>query len=308
MNTPFKGVFAASLTPLKSTFEPDLFELINHAQWLLESGANGVALLGSTGEANSLTIEQRLGIIKKSSRELPPNQLMIGTGSSALGDAINLTRVCIEEGVSSVLVLPPFYYKSQSDEGVFRYFSELIYRVNEPSLRIIFYNFPKLSGYNFSIKILKEFKKQFGEIAAGIKDSSGDWDNTLNIIRNVPNFMVFSGTETYLLNTLVSGGSGCISASANLTSSECQKIFSAWLDNQNEKAERLQNKLSELRKILENYPFVSGLKSILAHQKNSETWKNMLPPFIPLNEEQINLLEKKIDEFGFDLNEHLRKN
>ena len=113
---------------------------------------------------------------------------MIGTGSCALQDSVKLTKASIDVGIYSVLVLPPFYYKPQSDESVFRYFSELISIVDEPKLRIIFYNFPKLTGYNFSIKILNDLKKQFGAIAAGIKDSSGEWTNTLSLIQNVRNF------------------------------------------------------------------------------------------------------------------------
>ena len=220
MNRPLNGVYTASLTPLTASYEPNLPALVRHAQWLLESGSDGVALLGSTGEANSLTIEQRLAIIELSAKELPPDRLMMGTGSCALQDAVHLTKASIDAGVYTVLVLPPFYYKPQSDKSVLRFFSELISFVDEPRLRIIFYNFPKLSGYNFSVKILQELKQRFGDIATGIKDSSGDWGNMLNVAQNVPDFMVYAGTETFLLEILREGGVGCISATANLTAPE----------------------------------------------------------------------------------------
>jgi len=208
MNRPLNGVYTASLTPLTASFEPNIPALVRHAQWLLESGSDGVALLGSTGEANSLTLEQRLSIIEQTARELPPDRLMLGTGSCALQDSVRLTKASVDAGVFSVLVIPPFYYKPQSDESVLRFYSELISSVDEPRLRIIFYNFPKLSGYNFSVKILQELKQRFGDIAAGIKDSSGEWKNMLGIVQNIPDFMVYTGTEALLLDILKKRWSG----------------------------------------------------------------------------------------------------
>ncbi len=162
MATMFSGIYTASLTPLTSLYEPNLPALVSHIKQLFESGSDGVAILGSTGEANSLTIEQRLDIIAHCGRTLAPERLMMGTGSCALQDAIRMTKASIEAGVFTVLVIPPFYYKPQSDESVLRYFTELISSVNDSRLRIVFYNFPKLSGYNFSLEILQELKERFG--------------------------------------------------------------------------------------------------------------------------------------------------
>ena len=301
MNSPLNGVYTASLTPLTASYEPNLPALVRHAQWLLESGSDGVALLGSTGEANSLTIEQRLAIIELSAKELPPDRLMMGTGSCALQDAVHLTKASIDAGVYAVLLLPPFYYKPQSDKSVLRFFSELISSVDDTRLRIIFYNFPKLSGYNFSVKILQELKQRFGDIATGIKDSSGDWGNMLNVAQNVPDFMVYAGTETFLLEILREGGVGCISATANLTAPECQRVYQAWKNNKQKVAEQAQMELSELRKTLENFPFVSELKSLFASQTNAEEWGNMLPPFTPILDKQVGELTEQIKGLGLDL-------
>ena len=177
MPTPQTGVYTASLTPLTASYEPNFTALISHAKWLLETGSDGVAILGSTGEANSLTIEQRLDIIAYCGSKLAPERLMMGTGSCSLQDAIRLTQASVDAGVYAVLVIPPFYYRPQSDASVLRYYTELIAAVNDPRLRIVFYNFPQLSGYNFSLEILQQLKQRFGKIAAGIKDSSGDWGN-----------------------------------------------------------------------------------------------------------------------------------
>ena len=301
MNHPLNGVYTASLTPLTASFEPDIPALVHHAQWLLESGSDGVVLLGSTGEANSLTLEQRLSIIEQTARELPPDRLMLGTGSCALQDAVHLTKASVDAGVFSVLVIPPFYYKPQSDESVLRFYSELILSVDEPRLRIIFYNFPKLSGYNFSVKILQELKHRFGDIAAGIKDSSGEWKNMLGIVQNIPDFMVYTGTETLLLDILKKGGAGCITATANLIAPECQRVYQAWKNNKQKVAEQAQMNLTDLRKTLENYPFVSELKSLFAAHTNAEEWENMLPPFAPILDKQVEELTEQIKGLGLDL-------
>ena len=307
MTTLFSGIYTASLTPLTSSYETNLPALVSHVEQLFESGSDGVAILGSTGEANSLTIEQRLDIISYCGRTLAPERLMMGTGSCALQDAIRLTQASIEAGVFSVLVIPPFYYKPQSDESVIRYYSELISSVDDSRLRIIFYNFPKLSGYNFSTEILQEFKERFGDIAAGIKDSSGNWENMLSITNNVPNFMVYSGTETLLLNILREGGAGCITASANLLAPECQLVYQAWRNDQQNTAEQVQKELTVLRKALESYQFVSELKGLMALHTGSEHWQEMLPPFIPLLPSQVRELSEKINDLGLNLRQRIQK-
>ena len=299
------GVYTASLTPLFDSFEPNIPALIRHAQWLLEEGSDGVALLGSTGESNSMTVEQRLSIIEQSALELPPDRLMMGTGSCALQDAVRLTQASVNAGVFSVLVLPPFYYKPQSEESVLSFFSLLVEAVDNPNLRIIFYNFPQLSGYNFSIKILQELKLRFGDIAAGIKDSSGDWNNMLGVIQNVPDLMVYTGSETLLLDILRKGGAGSITATANLIAPECQHVFQAWKNGRSEAADQAQKHLTALRIAFESYSFVSELKSLLAAQTNSGEWNHMLPPFAQLSDEQVEKLTEQIKVLGLDLSQRL---
>ncbi|MBC8258881.1 MAG: dihydrodipicolinate synthase family protein [SAR324 cluster bacterium] len=301
MTTPHTGVYTASLTPLTASYEPNLPALVHHVEQLFESGSDGVAILGSTGEANSLTIEQRLDIIAYCGSKLAPERLMMGTGACALQDAICLTKASVNAGVYAVLVIPPFYYKPQSDAGVLRYYTELIAAVDDPQLRIVFYNFPQLSGYNFSLEILQELKQRFGDIAAGIKDSSGDWNNMLNIAQHVPDFMVYTGTETLLLELLQEGGAGCITATANLLAPECQQVFQAWKNQQQQDAEQRQTKLTALRKAFDNYPYVSELKSILAADSNSGHWTQMLPPFSPLTNEQLEGLTTEFNKYGLDL-------
>ena len=305
MNSPKTGIYAASLTPFNASYEPEIPVLINHVQWLLGNGADGVALLGSTGEANSMTLKQRQTIIEHSARNLPVDQLLIGTGSCALHDAIKLTKISIDAGIYAVLVLPPFYYKPQSDESIIRFYSELIGAVNDSKLRIIFYNFSKFTGYNFDHNVIGKLKQSFGEIAAGIKDSSGNWGNILGVAQNVSDFKVYSGTETYLLENLLNGGTGCITATANIFATECQQVFQAWKNEQHEDAKQKQKRLTSLRKALEKFPLVSGLKSIFADQKDSNEWENMMPPFDGLVKDQLHELKEKIKDLGLDLSKRL---
>ena len=305
MESPQAGVYTASLTPLFDSFEPNIPALIRHAQWLLDEGSDGVALLGSTGESNSMTVEQRQSIIEQSALELPPDRLMMGTGSCALQDAVRLTQASVNAGVLSVLVLPPFYYKPQSEESVLSFFSLLVEAVDNPNLRIIFYNFPQLSGYNFSIKILQELKLRFGDIAAGIKDSSGDWNNMLDMVQNVPDLMVYTGTETLLLDILRKGGAGSITATANLIAPECQHVFQAWKNGRSEAADQAQKHLTALRIAFESYSYVSEMKSLLAAQTNSEEWNHMLPPFAQLPDEQVEELTEQIKVLGLDLSQRI---
>jgi len=218
---------------------------------------------------------------------------------------VRLTQASVNAGVFSVLVLPPFYYKPQSEESVLSFFSLLVEAVDNPNLRIIFYNFPQLSGYNFSIKILQELKLRFGDIAAGIKDSSGDWNNMLGVVQNVPDLMVYTGTETLLLDILREGGAGSITATANLIAPECQHVFQAWKNGRSEAADQAQKHLTALRIAFESYSFVSEMKSLLAAQTNSEEWNHMLPPFAQLPDEQVEELTEQIKVLGLDLSQRL---
>ena len=302
MNFPtLPGVFTASLTPLDSNLEPDLEALIDHAMSLMEEGSDGVALLGSTGEANSLTLEQRLKIIENVPGSLSPEHLMLGTGSCSLQDAVVLTKASIRSGVWSVLVLPPFYYRPQSDDGAFRYFSEIIESVGDEKLRVVFYNFPQLSGYSFSIEILLKLRERFGPTAAGIKDSSGDWENMKRVANEIPDFSVYAGTERFLLDVLREGGAGCITATGNLTSPGCREVYRAWRAGDQEEADGAQERLTRQRLVLQNHPFVSGLKSLTRLKTGSSVWCNMLPPFVPLSDDSAALFAREALETGLDV-------
>ena len=286
MTTLFSGIYTASLTPLTSSYEPNLPALVSHVEQLFESGSDGVAILGSTGEANSLTIEQRLDIISYCGRTLAPERLMMGTGSCALQDAIRLTQASIEAGVCSVLVIPPFYYKPQSEESIIRFYSELIASVNDSRLRIIFYNFPKFTGYNFDHNVIRKMKQRFGKIAAGIKDSSGNWSHTERLIRERGTLNVFVGHEGQLERGMRIGASGAIAGSANIL----PEVIKAIVHDDN-KEPNLPLLIDELLK----YPIIPAVKALIASRLDAPAWLRVRPPLTQLASTQIKSLGERLD-------------
>jgi len=283
-NTLPKGVFAAALTPLDGSLAPDHDAFLRHTRALLEDGCDGLAVLGSTGEANSLTLDQRLSLIETAAAGLPRNRLLIGTGACAVDDAITLTRASLAAGIFSVLVLPPFFYKPVSDDGIFAYFERLIGSTADDRLRVFLYNFPKLTGFAFGAPLIKRLHRRFGPMIAGMKDSSGDWESMRSLCNVAPEFALYAGTERYLLDILDQGGAGCITATANLTSGLCQSVYQAWHSGDRAAAERYQAQLSETRLAMQQLPLVPLQKAILRRLSGDDIWTRMLPPFTPLTD------------------------
>ncbi|HET6468207.1 MAG TPA: dihydrodipicolinate synthase family protein, partial [Geminicoccaceae bacterium] len=284
--------------PMTDELEPDTAALVEHVEWLLDEGCDGVAVLGTTGEANSLSVEQRLRVIEAAGARLPTERLMIGTGSTAIGEALRLSRAALDAGIFNLLVLPPFYYKPVSDEGLYRFFAGLIDGLGEPRVRVYLYNFPQLTGINFSLELINRLRVDFPEQVVGIKDSSGNWDNMRAVAESFPGFGTFAGTERYLLDMLRAGGAGCISATANSTSMLCQHVYAAWRDGSPNADER-QEKLTGWRMALQSVPGIPALKALAAGRTGREGWRNMLPPMVPLSADQELELMGKLTDLGF---------
>ena len=287
-STPLpKGVFAAALTPLDRTLAPDHEAFIRHGKALLAGGCDGLAVLGSTGEANSLPLVQRRAVLESAASGLPKDRLLMGTGACALADAVEMTRASVAAGVFNVLVLPPFYYKPVSEDGVFSFFSQLIDSVADDRLRVFLYNFPQLTGFAFSIPLIERLYDRHGAVIAGAKDSSGDWQSMQSLCGCVPGFAAYAGSEKFLLDILDEDGAGCITATANLTAAACQAVFRAWQDGDRAAAERHQARLTEIRMAMQQHPLVPLQKGLMRKQTGDGTWDRMLPPFVPLDDQQI---------------------
>lgn len=279
-SAPLRGVYAAVLTPLTEALEPNLKAFVTHSRWLLANGCDGLAPLGTTGEANSLSVAQRLALIEASATGgLPMGKCIVGAGSCALADAVTVTKAVVAAGGGGALLLPPFYYKNPSEDGLFAFFSEVVQRVGDKRLRLYLYHFPQLSTVPITIPLVARLKAAYGEVIAGLKDSSGDWSNTAALLKEFPGFGVFSGSEEFLLANLRAGGVGCISASTNVTAPLARPVYAKW---QSPEAEALQQGLTEVRLILQSYPMQAALKEVVATLTGEPTWRNLLPPNRPL--------------------------
>ena len=277
------GVLAASLTP----FRPDLSlakdALSQHARWLLANGCDGVLLFGTTGEGLSLTVEERVsGLDAVLSSGLPPHRFLVGTGALALPDAVKLTRRAAAHDVGGVLVLPPFHFRQIRNEGIYRFYDQLIQRVGDTDLRLYFYHFPELSGVPIPFSVVQRLRDAYSEQIAGIKDSSGEWDHTEALCRDFPDLQVFSGTERLFLPVLNAGGAGSISATANVTAPLAAQVLADWRDDVG--PEPAQEQLTALRSAFAPVPTIAALKHLLAQRQKEIPWSTLRPPLDPLTE------------------------
>lgn len=289
-----RGVYAASLTPLTERLEPDIPRLIAHSRWLLAHGCDGLGVLGTTGEANSLALADRRRIIEATAAALPKDRLMPGVGSCSIVDAAELARVALDAGVRNVLCLPPFYYKGVSDAGVEAFIAGVIDRVGSADLRLYLYNFPQLTGHAFALPMIARLRARFGAVVAGLKDSSGDFANMSAFAKALPGFRVFAGTEQYLLDIVEAGGVGCISATANLTAPWCQGVLGAKGDDAREK----QDHLTKLRLAIQAKPLIPGLKGLMARLTGDARWLAMCPPYLPLDTAEIDAMATALAPLG----------
>ncbi|MEE8545160.1 MAG: dihydrodipicolinate synthase family protein [Alphaproteobacteria bacterium] len=293
------GVFAAALTPLRGDLSPDHGAMLGHYRWLLDHGCDGLAVLGTTGEANSFSVEERLAMIEAlAASDIDPGRLLIGTGCCAIPDTVRLSRAALELGAAGVLMLPPFYYKNPSEDGLFAAFAEVVERLGDARLAVYVYHFPAMTGIDIGLGLLERLVAAYPGTVVGLKDSSGDWSHTEAVCRALPGFAVFAGSEQLLLPVLEAGGAGCISASVNVTCQLAAKLYARWREGD---AVALQEDLSEVRLIIQGYPMIAALKRILAQTRGRSEWLNMRPPLTPLGPDQAAALLGALEGAGLVL-------
>jgi 4-hydroxy-tetrahydrodipicolinate synthase len=293
------GVWAPAITPFRSDLSPDPERYAQHARWLLDNGCNGLAAFGTNSEANSLDAEERMSMLEHLvERGIPPSSLMPGTGCCAIPDSVRLTRHAVSLNCAGVLMLPPFYYKGVSDEGLFRAYSEIIDRVGDPRLRIYLYHIPQVAQISISLPLIDRLLKRYPQTIAGIKDSSGDWNNTKALLDAFggAGFDVFAGSEAFLLATMRHGGVGCISAMANVNPASIRCLFENW---RGPEADAMQNAISATRAIVQKYPVIPSLKAVTARKMNDPAWNAVRPPLVELTAAQRESLAADLDAGGF---------
>jgi 4-hydroxy-tetrahydrodipicolinate synthase len=288
MSIPCAGVWVPVATPFQVDGKIDRTLFLEHSRYLLNEGADGLAILGTTSEANSLSVAERLDLLEfLVDNGVSPEQLMPGTGSCAITDAVQLTKAAVAAGCVGTLVLPPFYYKGVSDDALFAYFSELIERVGEDGLRVYLYHIPPIAQVGFSLPLIERLLKRYESVIAGLKDSSGDFKNTLSVIEAFPSLRVFPGSEAFLLDGLRAGAVGCITATGNINA---RAIKQSYLGSKAGAADSLQAAIARRRKIVESFPLIPAIKAVLARRYGEPTWRHTRVPLMPLDEQRENSL------------------
>ena len=278
------GVWSPVLVPLRPDLSIDSKRFVAHARWLLAQGCHGLALFGTTSEANSFSVAERRALVEEVVEAgIPPERLMVGTGCCALTDSVELTRHAVDAGCRRVLMLPPFYYKGMSDEGLFRSFAEVIERVGNPGLKVFLYHFPRLSGVPVTEGLIALLVDRYPNVVAGVKDSSGDWSNTRMMLDRFPHLAIFPGSEVFLLDGLRAGGAGCITATSNVNAAGARAVFDAWNDGRGD-ADAKQAAATAVRKAVDRHAGIPAQKYLLAHHRNDPAWRTVRPPMTALTD------------------------
>ena len=288
-----KGVIAAAATPLREDLSIDLDALVAHCGHLLaDGGCDGINLLGTTGEATSFTVEQRLAAMRAiAASGLPLSRFMVGTGAAAMGDAVALTKTARELGFAGALLLPPFYYKGVGADDVVAYVSAVIDRVGADGLPLYLYHFPANSGVPYLPEAVRRLRETYPNTVLGLKDSSGDLDYSAALARDLPGFAVFPSAEAAIGRAAELGFAGCISATANLTGPFAQAALSALTPEA--RAHGLAAAV-DIRARIARFPLVAAVKEALAIQSGQAGWRRLMPPLAALSAEQSRQLAEDL--------------
>jgi 4-hydroxy-tetrahydrodipicolinate synthase len=293
-----RGALAPVVCPFASDLRPDAARLIRHCRWLLENDT-GLAVFGTNSEGNSLSVPEKIALLDALvDAGIPAHRMMPGTGCCALPDTVELTRHAMRHGCAGVLMLPPFYYKGVSDDGLFASYSEVIERVGDARLRIYLYHIPQVSQVPLGLALIERLLARYPGTIAGVKDSSGDFDNTRAMLERFQprGFDVFSGSESFLLATLRAGGAGCISAIANVNPAPIARLVREW---QASDADAQQAALDRVRAVYQSLPMLPALKATIAQFSRDDAWTAVRPPLVALAPSQRTQLRDALHALGF---------
>jgi 4-hydroxy-tetrahydrodipicolinate synthase len=302
---PIRGVLAPVVTPFKADLSPDAARFIRHCQWLLAQNS-GLAPFGTTSEANSMSAEERMKLLDTLvAAGIDPSRMMPGTGCCSITETVELTATAVQHGCAGVLMLPPFYYKNVNEEGLYRYFSEVVQRIGDTRLKIYLYHIPPVAIVGITPKLVELLLKSYPNTIAGMKDSSGDWNNTKRFLDTFASdgFEVFVGSESFLLANMRNGGAGTISATANVNPAAIYELYtvasavSADVDLQDE-----QSKLNLVRDVFSSRKFpsiIAALKQAIAIYRKDSEWTRVRPPLVELTADQAEFLAAELKAIGF---------
>ena len=284
-----KGIYAASMSVLNDDLTLNISKTIKHAEMVIDNGCHGTAIFGSTGQAQLIPISEKINLLNQLSLSRYKDKYIIGNGLNSLGETINLMRVASSLKFKNFLIMPPAYYK-YSDNEVINFYSKIVEAI--PESQIVLYNFEKLCGYKFSSECVKELVKRFPNQIIGVKDSS------YNLFENIQleNFSMMPGSESKLLKGLQLGCSGIITATCNVTSELARKVYD---DFQAGKDQTVNQKLCDVRNAFEKYNLISGLHTY--YSKKNQYYKNVLPPLNILSSQDEKELINNLDKLNFSI-------
>ncbi len=294
MSKAVKGIYAAAISPFNKTGSLDVTKLVSYCQYLLkDGGCDGVAPTGTTGEGNSISQVDRLALPAAfASAGIPSDRVIFGTGACSSADAVAMTWNALEYGYNNVLVLPPFYYKAPSDEGIYRYFANLIENVGRPELRVYLYHFPQMSAVPFSTDLVVRLRKDFGPVIAGLKDSSGDFEQSRAFAEATggveEDFDVYPSSEAMYRDGKAAGCAGIISGSTNAFANKVQTAIQSGSSAD-------FDAVAQFRAVASKYPLMAAMKQIEAWRSGDDEWLRMAPPLVPLTPAQQSSLRADFD-------------
>ena len=295
-----RGVLSPVVTPFGKDLSSDPARFIAHCRWLLTQNC-GLAVFGTNSEANSLSTNERIALLEALlASDIDPSRMMPGTGCCALTDTVRLTEHAVKAGCAGVLMLPPFYYKDVSEDGLYRSFSEVIERVGDARLRVYLYHIPPVAVVGITTGLVERLLKKYPTAIAGMKDSSGDWGNTKQFLDAFAKdgFDVFAGSESFLLANMKNGGAGCISATANVNPAAIDKLYREW---RKPDADLQQEALNVVRKTVGQYVMIPALKAVVAHFTQDPQWAAVRPPLTELTAAQAKAVIDGLRKLSFDM-------
>jgi 4-hydroxy-tetrahydrodipicolinate synthase len=323
MTQRIRGVLAPVVTPFKADLSPDDKRFIAQCKWLLSQNC-GIAVFGTNSEANSLSLEERAMLLDELvAAGVDPSRMMPGTGCCSIMETVKLTKQAVGNGCGGVLMLPPFYYKDVSEDGLYRYFSEVVQRVGDARLKIYLYHIPPVAVVGITPKLVERLLAAYPDAVAGMKDSSGDWNNTKTFLDAFTEtarpartagaartcFDLFVGSDSFLLANMRNGGVGTISATANVNPGAIYELYvgcteKSKSENRESELERMQERLNVVREVFSSRKFpstIAALKQAIAIYANDPAWRTVRPPLVELTPEQAKMLGADLKAIGFTM-------
>jgi 4-hydroxy-tetrahydrodipicolinate synthase len=300
MTPRLRGALAPVLTPFTAQLQPDVPRFVAHCRWLVDNGA-GLAIFGTNSEANSLSVDERLRLTDALLEAgIPAARLMPGTGACSITDAVTLTRRAVNHGAAGVLMLPPFFYKGVSDEGLFAYYAQVVEQVASSALRIYLYHIPQVTQVPITLRLIEMLRKRYPQTVVGAKDSSGVWENTKAMLEGFAKdgFDVFPASESLLPAALPLGAAGCISATVNLNPAGIRAAYEKWDAPQ---GAALQARADVIRKIFQGPNMIPAMKRTAAEFSGHRDWAVVRPPLVALDEPAAARLRAELQAACFEM-------